>query len=275
VPRRLRWIGLPLAGAVLVLFFVYLGFPYERLADRVAAQAGLALGARVEVEAVGPKLTWAGPGFEARGVAIRWPGERRLQLDRVVLRPAWSLTWLRGVPALHADLEGPLGRVDGVWTRDGSFAGEVRGLDLRAVPFDAFWNGGAPQGRVDARADLRWSEAGPEGELHFEASDGSLSLPDLPMPLPYASCRGELRFGGESLVSVESFALDGPLLTVAGRGSVGHAPHFDSAPLHLELELEAKQPAVQSMLRSAGVRVARNGSAAVKLAGTPAAPQLR
>ena len=48
-----------------------------------------------------------------------------------------------------------------------------------------------------------------------------------------------------------------------------------AAPLHLELQLEAKQPAVQSMLRSAGVQVARNGSAAVKLAGTPAAPQLR
>jgi type II secretion system protein N len=275
VPRLLRWAGLPLAAALLTLFFVYLGFPYERLAGLVSAQAGRALGARVDVQSVGPALTWAGPGFEARGIGIRWDGNRRLQLDRALMRPAWSLAWLRGVPAFHTELEGPPGRVAGVWTRDGSFAGDVEGLDLRAVPFDVFWSGDAPQGRVDAQADLRWSAAGPEGELRFEAREGSLTLPDVPMALPYESCRGELVFGGDSLVALESFALDGPLLAVAGKGSVGHAPRFSAAPLRLELELEAREPMVQSMLRSAGVRVARDGSAAVVLAGTPGTPQLR
>ncbi len=275
MPPALRWSGLALAGAALVLFFVYLGFPYEHLAQLVAAQAGRALGARVEVAEVGPVFTWAGPGFEARGIGIRFDGERRLQLDRAVLRPAWSLAWLRGSPALHAELEGPAGRLEGVWTRDG-IAGDVRGLDLAAVPIDNLWpGGGAQQGRIDARADLRWNDAGPEGELRFEATEGSLQLPDVPVPLPYDSCSGELVFGGEALVSVRAFALDGPLLSVAGRGSVGHAPRFDAAPLQLELELEAKQPVVQSLLRSAGVKVSRSGAAKLELAGTPSAPELR
>ncbi len=276
MPPALRWIGLALAGALLVLFFVCLGFPYEHLSRVVAGAAGRALGARVEVQQVGPVFTWVGPGFEARGVGIRFDGDRRLQLDRALLRPAWSLAWLRGSPAFYTELEGPAGRAEGVWTRDGDFAGDVRGLDLAAVPIDALWaGGGAPQGRIDARADLHWTDAGPEGELRFEASQGSLQLPALPMPLPYDSCRGELVFGGESLVSVQAFALDGPLLSVAGRGSVGHAQHFDAAPLRLELELEAKEPVVQSLLRSAGVKVSRSGAAKLELAGTPGAPQLR
>ena len=275
VPRLLRSVGIPVAGILLVLFFVYLGFPYDTLAGRIATEAGRALGARVDIQEVGPRLSLAGPGFEVRGVRVVWPGSSPLQLQRAAVRPAWSLAWLQGDPALYAELESPAGAAEGVWRASGGWDGELRGLDLSALPVERFVPGLAPQGRLEARVDLRWNESGPEGRLAFEASEGSLLLPNMPMPLPYESCSGELVFGNESLVSVESFSLEGPLLAAQGTGRIGQAPSFGSAPLQLELQLTAKQPAVQSMLRSAGIQIDSSGSGSIRVTGTPSAPQLR
>lgn len=275
MPRLLRVVGLPLVGVLLVLFFVYLGFPYERLARVVATEAGRLLGARVDIQEVGPRLALTGPGFEARGVRASWENGRRLQLERAAVRPAWSLAWLRGTPALYAELESPLGTVEGTWVSDGAWYGDVRALDLSAVPLEALWRGAGPEGRLDARVDLRWSESGPEGDVSFEAREGSLRLPDLPTALPYQRCRGVLVFGGESFVAVESFSLEGPLLSVKAKGTLGRAARFESSPLQLELELKATQPGIQSILRSAGLRLGRDGSARVRVTGTPSAPLLR
>jgi type II secretion system protein N len=275
VPRLLRRVAIPLAGLVLVLFFVYLGFPYDPLASRVAAEAGIALAARVDIREVGPRVGLAGPGFEARGVRVTWPGSAPLEIERLAVRPAWSLAWLRGDPAIHAELEGAAGSLEGVWRSSGGWEGEVRDLDLSAVPLERLLPGLAPQGRLDARVDLSWRDAAPQGAVAFEATEGSLLLPDVPMPLPYARCRGELVFGNGALLSVESFALEGPLLSASASGRIGHAERFASAPLQLELQLSAVQPALQPLLRSAGVSLDRQGSASLRLTGTPGAPQLR
>ncbi|MGH0032049.1 MAG: hypothetical protein ACQGVC_19840, partial [Myxococcota bacterium] len=51
LPRPLRIAAVVLAALLLTSFFVYLGFPWDRLADR--------LGARVE-QGTGMRLAWAG-----------------------------------------------------------------------------------------------------------------------------------------------------------------------------------------------------------------------
>ncbi len=272
--HSLRTIGIAVAGLLLVLFFVHRGFPYERLAGRLSLEAGRALGARVDIPELGPDWMLGGPGVEARGVRVTFQSGARLTLERVALRPAWSLGWLGGTPVLYAELESPSGRAAGVWRADGAWSGDLRGLDLAAVPLESLPPGLVPRGRLDAEIDLRWSQE-PEGDVVFEAREGSLQLPTLAMPLPFETCRGELVFGAEHLVRVESFALDGPLLSARASGSLGRAPVLARAPLQIDLELEAAQPPIQALLRQAGVRVDERGAGRLRLGGTPSAPQLR
>ena len=56
--------GIALLGIVLTLFFVYLGFPYERLAENVAAQVASRSEMTMRFSGAGPQLPWLGPGFE-------------------------------------------------------------------------------------------------------------------------------------------------------------------------------------------------------------------
>ena len=86
VPRPLLALGIPLAGTLLTGLFIFLGFPYDLLADRLAAQVERALGVRIEIQEVGPKLHLAGPGLEARGVRATWSGGRQLRLDEYRLQ---------------------------------------------------------------------------------------------------------------------------------------------------------------------------------------------
>lgn len=274
MPRPLRLLLFGLAGLGLVLFFLERGFPYARFADLLESRVGLALDARVEVAEVGPWPTLAGPGLVARGVRARFTDGRRLELERAALRPAWSLAWLLGRPAFHVELEGPSGAVEGTWISRRGWDGELRGVDLSLLPLGAWWPGGPPQGRVDARIDLRLTEDGPEGGVRFEAHGGVLPMATLPVPLRYDSLRGELVLGGSSLVEVVEFFIESPLFSGRGRGEVGQAAVFSEAPLRLDFEVEKSAAAMHPALRAAGVRLARNGAARVQITGTPSAPSV-
>jgi type II secretion system protein N len=258
------------AGLLLVGFFVYLGFPYERMRETLAARLEAATGAQIEIQELGPRLQLAGPGFETRGLRATLQDGAVVRLDRALLRPAWALSWLRGDPALYAELEGPSGEAAGtaVVTGTRSWSGNLRNLDLAQVPVASFVPGARLSGRADARVDLEFAAEGPQGTVTFEAREGSLTLPDVPAPLPYARSVGELVFGGEHLLEVKSLELEGPLLSGKARGTVGRAPDFDSAPLELELEFEA-QPAIRTAVQASGVRFGRDGMAKVRIGGTP------
>jgi type II secretion system protein N len=268
-------VGIPLAGLLLVLFFMYRDFPYDRVASSLEAALSHRLDAQVVIQNLGPHMGWMGPGVEATGVRVAWRDGRTVQLSSARLRPAWSLSWLKGAPAVHAVLEGPLGQVRGTFTDDGAGAwdGDVTQLDLARLPFEP-WPGVEARGQLDAQVDVRMGEAGPQGTLTFLARDGSVKLPDVPMPVPYDVCKGDLSFGDDALVHVEEVSLEGPLLDARVSGQVGSAARLDQAPLALEITLTA-QPALRSVLQSAGVRVARDGTAQVRVSGTPARPVLR
>ena len=46
-PRSLLLVGVPLAGVFLVSLFIYLGFPYDKLGDRIKAETQRASAVRI------------------------------------------------------------------------------------------------------------------------------------------------------------------------------------------------------------------------------------
>ena len=63
--------------------------------------------------------------------------------------------------------------------------------------------------------------------------------------------------------------------SLSGRVLRGRGGKIASAPVQLEGELKAEQPAVKTALRSIGARVDRDGTAEVQISGTLASPRLR
>jgi type II secretion system protein N len=277
LPRWLRILGLPLAGLLIVTFFVIGGFPYDLLGERIAERVGISLDAQVTIAELSPRLQLAGPALEAGGVLVVWNDGGVLRLDRALLRPAWSLSWLKLEPAVYTEIEGPFGGIEGTLVAGGSgagsWSGQVRELDLTQLPAAAI-SGFSLSGFADAEIDVTIGEAGPDGTATFLAREGSIQLPDIPMPVPFDVCKGDLVFGGDAFLTVRELTLEGPLLSADVTGSIAPAPVFANARLALDLEVSA-QPAIRAVLQSAGVRVGRDGRASLKVTGTPSAPVVR
>ena len=103
LPHSLTRLGIPLAGLLLIALFTYLRFPYDVLRDRIVSEASRAGDVRIAIEEMGPGLQLAGPGVTARSVTATPRGGESLRLERVFLRPSWSTSWFRGVPAIHTE----------------------------------------------------------------------------------------------------------------------------------------------------------------------------
>jgi type II secretion system protein N len=275
-----RWVFrrvIPFGAAALTLLFVVAGFPYDRLAPAAAARISAATGARVTIADFGPTLGLLGLGVRAAGVRIAWPDGSGLQLDDLRVRPAWSLSWLRGRPALAIQASGPLGRAEGtaIIAGEPGFDGRVSDLDLSKLPIASFVPGASIEGHGGAEGELSLGPAGVRGELALDATDGSIALPNLPVALPYTTLRGDVKMTDAALLEITALELDGPLLALRVNGSVGRAVVIPAAPLNLELHVMAKDPAVRPLLAQAGLRVGEDGSADLRLTGTAAQPLLR
>jgi type II secretion system protein N len=276
VPQPLKAAGVALAGAALIAGFIVAGFPYDRLGEYIEAEVQQATGVALAIGTLEPSLGFLGLGLQASDLSLRWPEGELLALDSARLRPAWSLSWLRGAPAIRAHLAGPLGEADGTLTLNGfgAWNGDFHDLDLAGLPIESAWPDAELEGIAEAFVDLRMSDAGLEGRVTFEAQDGIVLLPILPTALPYDGLSGDIEFGGNALASVKSFALAGPLLNAEVTGSVEHAPVFADAPLSLSVVLRS-QPGVRPLLESAGLRVKPDGSARVTVRGTTSNPVVR
>jgi type II secretion system protein N len=276
VPQPLKAAGVALAGAALIAGFIVAGFPYDRLGEYIEAEVQQATGVALAIGTLEPSLGFLGLGLQASDLSLRWPEGELLALDSARLRPAWSLSWLRGAPAIRAHLAGPLGEADGTLTLNGfgAWNGDFHDLDLAGLPIESAWPDAELEGIAEAFVDLRMGDAGLEGRVTFEAQDGVVLLPILPTALPYDGLSGDIEFGGNALASVKSFALAGPLLNAEVTGSVEHAPVFADAPLSLSVVLRS-QPGVRPLLESAGLRVKPDGSARVTVRGTTSNPVVR
>lgn len=276
LPRPLLVVGLPVAGILLVAFFIYLGFPYHKLGDRIATEIQRSTGVRIDFEDIGASLQLAAPGVEATGVRATFRDGRSLRIERAMLRPAWSFAWFRGMPAVYAEIESEVGDAAGMLLigETGGFSGELSQVAVARVPIPPLSAIGDIDGRFDASIDLMRSESGPEGHVEFAATEGSVGLARFPVAIPFETLSGALTFGGDAMVSVERLELDGPMLTASLTGNVLKAERFADAPIRLEAELTA-EPGLRPAIARAGVRVERNGKAKVRITGSIESPMVR
>jgi type II secretion system protein N len=276
LPRPLLVVGIPVAGVLLVAFFVYLGFPYAKLGDRIASEIQRNSGVRIDFDDIGASPQLAAPGIEATGVRATLNDGRSYRIERAMLRPAWSLAWFRGTPAIYAEIESDLGDAEGTMLlgKARGWSGELTQIAVGQIPIPPLEAIGNIDGRLDASIDLVLAEAGPEGHLEFAATKGSVGLAKFPIDIPFETLSGELVFGGENYVSIESLELDGPMLTASLTGNVLKAEHFAEAPMRLEAKLTA-EPNLRPAIVSAGVRVDRQGKSTVRITGTVDSPMVR
>jgi len=276
IPKPVLWVGTPIAAILLTGIFVFLGFPYDLLADAVAARASEATGTQVTIGGLEPRLTIAGPGFTARNVTLTPEQGEALALDKLKVRPAWSLSWLRGAPAIHIDVGSQLGNAHGdlVLGSAPGWDGEFTNLDLSAVPIpgagDAEWTG-----LVDSTVNVVLAEDGPVGSLRFEGAEGSVAHPQLPFEIEFESLRGSLTLGGESRAEIEEFELRGPLVVATAQGSVkrGNRPGVDL--LDVDVVVQVQNPGLRTMLQQFGVPLGADGRAEFGIGGTTLSPRMR
>jgi len=271
-----RALAIGVAAVALTSFFLIVGFPYDRLAPRATAAIESATGARVAIGRLGLGVAWFAPQLRAADVDVTWPGGVHVSFEGVRVHPAWSLSWLRGKPALVVALRSPLGELDGtvVGGAAPSFDGELRNVSLALLPLQDLAAGTQLDGRVDAQLDVQMAEAGPQGTVHFDAKQGSLTLPVIPIGVPFDSLRGDVTLGGEMLATLSAFELAGPLVGLTASGTIGHSPALPLAPLALSARIEAREPTVRSMLQSQGVALDASGAAAVEISGTLGSPKI-
>jgi type II secretion system protein N len=275
--RPIGVLGTTLACVLLTLFFLFLGFPYDRLGERLAAELSRGSGTQLSFQELGPYVSLAGPGFEATGARITTADGIRLQLDRARLRPAWSLAWLRLTPAVHLDLKGPPGRIIGVVSlgQAPGFAGRLEAIDLAQLPKNLIAPGAVLAGTLDAVVDLRAGSPGPQGNISLSAREGSLGAPDLlPMAVPFDELSASLRLGDGAFLEVESLETQSSLFSAQVSGTVATAPSFATAPLNLQVKLQTN-PAFRGALEGLGIRLSRDGKANLRIRGTPTAPVVR
>ena len=257
---------------LLTATFMYLRFPYERLAERIETELQATSGWEVSIANLAARPTLLGPGLSAGPVRAQRRG-RTLSAQEAVVRPAWSLAWLKFAPAFHLDIRAAGARVEGVLTLSDppQFAGEIVEADLGALV-----SGEQPQavrltGRADAEIDLVLTSEGPQGAVSLTALEGSFSHPIVPLPIPFDRVDAELAFGGDAWLTISSSDIQSPLLSGQALGTLGTPP---GGPIQLSLDL-LPNPAAAAVLAQQGIRPGRDGRISLQVRGTAANPRLR
>jgi type II secretion system protein N len=257
----------------LVLVFLAVRFPYERLLPAALAAARAATGAEVVASDLGLGLGLGGPHLRARDVRARWPGAQELAFDTVRLRPAWSPSWLAGRPAWHVAAEGAAGAWQGTLGID-RLAGAWRDVESDALPWILLGSLAPLHGRVSGELDLARSDGAWRGSARLSGADGSVDLPGLPVAIPFVALEAALAVAPEQ-VTLASGRLEGPLVTARAGGTLAAAGGaFATWPIDLQVEIESIDPALRGYLGPLGIPVAADGRAQVRIGGTLAAPFL-
>lgn len=277
LPRPLIAIGVPCAGVLLIAFFMIRGFPYDELGQSIAKRIERSHGIQLTIGSVSPTLQLAGPALEATQLRATLPDRPPQPIDRALIRPAWSLSWLVGDPALHVELESPSGIADGTlrWNGAASWVGTLRNARPELPPISDWIPTGRLEGLLEATLDISMAEAGPEGRVEFKIRDGSLYLPGIPAaPLPFENLTGVVSIGGGAYAKLVSLRFEGPLASGTGSGKIGSADRLDQAPIGFEFEFTVKSE-LSRPLRAAGAKLQRSGEGVAKISGTVAKPKIR
>ena len=253
--------GYPLAGLVLTLLFIFLGFPYDLLGARISSRVEAGSGLQLQIGEVSPHLGLRGLGLAARDVQALREGGPEVALQKLVLRPAWSSSWLTGTPALHIDLTSEIGTgsVTVLLGESVRWQGEFRSVQIAPLLVGTLQDGFDLAGTLTATVDLEArapSEGGGlVGHVRFDLHDGSFSGPGLPIALPFESLGGDLRFNDDATIRVEAVKLESPVLNATIEGEIGESPLRGQQPLDLQLSYEVRDKSfVEVFGRSRGRR---------------------
>lgn len=265
--------GLVAAVLALLLVFLAVRFPWERLLPPLLEVARGATGADVRVGELRLGFGAAGPRVVASAVSLHWPGSDPLALDAVALRPAWSLAWLRGRPLWHVEASGPPGAWAGELALD-RVAGQLDEVDVGALPWTLVGSMAPLQGRISGTVDLSRANGTWQGSAQLSGAPGSVDLAGLPVAIPYEQLVAQLEVAPDR-VRLPQARLEGPLVTAnfAG-GASADGGSFASWPIDLEVEIERIDPALGSYLGPLGIPLDAQGHARVHVTGTLTAPFL-
>jgi len=275
-PRPLLAIGVPCAGVLLIAIFLIDGFPYDQLGAQIVRRIEQSQGVRLVIGELAPDMQLAGPALTVTGMRATLPSGDLLQIDRALVRAAWSTSWLTGSPAVHLELEGPAGGAVGTlrWNGSTSWNGTVWDVEVGSPPLADLVPVVGLDGRLDASGDVQTGELGSDGTIYFEVRDGSLSLPNVSVALPFELLSGDLELGGDDYLILDSIRIEGSVVSGTGHGKIARAETFEQAPVSIELELSIDS-ALSRKVRAAGLRVGRRGQTKVRISGTVAQPTIR
>lgn len=276
LPRPLIAIGVPCAGVALIAFFLIRGFPYDELGALIANRIEQRHGIHLAVGDVGPALQLAGLALEGTQLRVTFPDDSPQQVDRALIRPAWSLSWLAGEPSFHVELESPSGSADGTlhWNGAASWVGTIRDARPDLPPIADWIPTGSLEGTLEATLEVSMGESGPEGLVEFDIRDGSISLPGLSTPLPFETLSGAASFGGDAYAILSSLSFEGPLASGSGSGKIGLADPLEQAPIGFEFQIAVKDE-VDRAVRASGFKLKPGGEGLAKISGTVSKPKIR
>jgi type II secretion system protein N len=277
-PRWLIRAAYPIGGVLLTSFFIFLGFPYDQLAQRLSSSAEESMQMRVSIAEVSPHLGIAGPGLAAREVLAAPEGGRTIVLQELIVRPAWSLAWFRGAPAIHLDVTSEIGNGAGtiIVGSGGGFDGNLESVRVDYLPLEmlqAFEIEGLLDAEVNLHAATEEEGGGLVGTVDFELRDGTFGTEDLPVALPFDRLHGQLLFGDENFLTTSGVQIEGPLLEGSIEGRVGRGQP-GRQPLSMALVYTVRDPELARLVGGVG-RPDKDGRSKLSISGTLANPVIR
>ena len=279
LPRWLVIASYPVAAFVLILFFIFLGFPYDLLALRLSHTVESNLNLRLRIGELSPHIGLGGPGLAASEVLVRREGSRTIVLQELVLRPAWALAWFRGQPAIHLEITSEVGDGSGTVTlgSTGGWDGTLERVRVDLLPLEMLEVLDI-DGTLDATVDLHRAATEDGGELvgvvDFDLRDGTLTSEGLPVALPFERLHGRLDFGDGKYVRVSGVELQGPLLEGTIQGDVGYAATPGAQPLSIEVAFRVRDESLGVVFDRIG-RLGEDGRSHLQVTGTVAKPVIR
>lgn len=273
LPKR---VGIPIA-VVLILIFVLLGFPWDSLARRVAAEISAASGSSISIDTLAPALTARGPVLRARDVVIEHPAVDRVRLLELEIAPRWSSSWFSGEPRLRVWADTELGLVDGVLGlgSTSSFEGHVGQVELAHLPLRLDASGVRLSGRIDADANVALSPNGTlSGRVAFSSPSLVIESNKLPMAIPFTRAEGVVVILENGATQIESVDLEGELLNGKLSGEIGLVHRSQAPPIDLNAEIRIVDPTLRQLAPGAGVPISPDGTIKMRLGGTLDAPEI-
>lgn len=150
-------------------------------------------------------------------------------------------------------------------------AATLLGFDLAALPASWFGEQGSPlAGPVDAKLVVARLADPRTGEVQITGRDGSLQPPGSPLAIPYESLASALRLDELGTLHVDSFSLQGPMVSATAQGEVaaGFAGPATGA-ISIDAEIAHFDPALQPALAAYGIALDASGAGRVQVTGTP------